>query len=183
MRRGDKDHLSPDNRRLSCGSRSTVAIELTPICHASTSRIVSSITWSVSARDREVVLECTAFGVLLHAVATETRHARAFLTLCLVLASAACSLVVDKNATQCVRDEDCRVAPFTTCAASVCVDPKAQGMSGNGSCTGNSGCYRCAPQNNVQFLNACTDRSCVPFDNARLRNLAADGKLKPLLSR
>jgi hypothetical protein len=44
-----------------------------------------------------------------------------------------------------------------------------------------SGCYRCLPHSTVEFLNACSDRSCVPFDNAsRLLNLSADGKLKPL---
>lgn len=116
--------------------------------------------------------------------ARHTRVAPAWFTLCLLLASSACSLVVDKNATQCTRDQDCRVAPFTSCSAGVCTDPKTSGAGGDGSCNDASGCYRCAPQTNVQFLNACADRSCVPFDNAsRLRNLTADGKLKPLLNR
>ncbi|MET0795540.1 MAG: hypothetical protein ABW061_28735 [Polyangiaceae bacterium] len=93
--------------------------------------------------------------------------------------------MIDKNATQCAHDEDCRVSPFSLCATGVCVDPKASGASGGeASCSDATGCFRCAPQTNTQFLNACSDHSCVPFDNAsRLRNLGADGKLKPLLKR
>jgi hypothetical protein len=103
----------------------------------------------------------------------------------LLLPTTACSLVIDKNATQCARDPDCRVSPYSICQAGVCVDPKsAAAGGGDGSCSDASGCFRCAPQSNTQFLNACSEHSCVPFDNAsRLRNLGADGKLKPLLNR
>ena len=77
------------------------------------------------------------------------------------------------------------MSPFSVCSAGICIDPKAPDASGGeGSCSEPSGCFRCAPRTNSEFLNACSERSCVPFDNAtRLRNLTADGKLKPLLSR
>jgi hypothetical protein len=48
-------------------------------------------------------------------------------------------------------------------------------------CRGVNGCYSCPPQRDLEYLNACTDQRCIPFDNgARLKNLAPDGTLKPL---
>jgi hypothetical protein len=42
-------------------------------------------------------------------------------------------------------------------------------------------CYACAPTETPQFLNACTNASCVPFDDpSRLANLLPDGGLPPL---
>jgi hypothetical protein len=42
-------------------------------------------------------------------------------------------------------------------------------------------CYPCTPVTNLQFLNACTSASCVPFDDVgRLANLLPDGSLPPL---
>lgn len=96
---------------------------------------------------------------------------------------AACSLLIDKSAQQCERDSDCRVGSYSSCERGVCVDPAASGSSnaGAGGCAAATGCFRCTPDAGSEFLNACTDASCVPFDNAkRLTNSTADGKLKPL---
>jgi hypothetical protein len=42
-------------------------------------------------------------------------------------------------------------------------------------------CYACAPTETPQFLNACTNASCVPFDDlSRLANILPDGGLPPL---
>jgi hypothetical protein len=42
-------------------------------------------------------------------------------------------------------------------------------------------CYACAPTETPQFLNACTNAACVPFDDvSRLANLLGDGGLPPL---
>jgi hypothetical protein len=42
-------------------------------------------------------------------------------------------------------------------------------------------CYPCAPETAPQYLNACTDAGCVPFDDtARIKNLPADGNLPPV---
>lgn len=46
------------------------------------------------------------------------------------------------------------------------------GDGGPGDCdgaTGDGGCYACTPTNNDQLENACTDSTCLPFDdNARI---------------
>jgi hypothetical protein len=49
-----------------------------------------------------------------------------------------------------------------------------------GSCAGGGGCYACTPTNTQELLNACTDATCVPFDNSRCTHLSADGGLPPL---
>jgi hypothetical protein len=104
------------------------------------------------------------------------RLGNALVLLASVLATA-CSVLVDKNIAQCERDSDCKVAPFSSCSGSVCVDPKA-----SGNCVDPSGCFRCEPHSNAEHLNACSDSTCVPFDNeSRLLERAADGKLRPLL--
>jgi hypothetical protein len=43
----------------------------------------------------------------------------------------------------------------------------------------NSGaCYPCKPSTDPEFLNACTESTCVPFDDTvRVKNLPADGGL------
>jgi hypothetical protein len=42
-------------------------------------------------------------------------------------------------------------------------------------------CYPCAPTQTVQFLNACTTATCVPFDDGtRDTHLLPDGALPPL---
>jgi hypothetical protein len=47
----------------------------------------------------------------------------------------------------------------------------------------NGGCYACPPTTATQLQNACTNATCVPFDDrARLTRLLADGGLPPLPS-
>jgi hypothetical protein len=42
-------------------------------------------------------------------------------------------------------------------------------------------CYPCVPKVTAQFLNACTNAACVPFDDSkRVTHLLADGGLPPL---
>jgi hypothetical protein len=41
-------------------------------------------------------------------------------------------------------------------------------------------CYACAPTTSAQFANACTNSTCVPFDDTRLTNLLLDGALPPV---
>jgi hypothetical protein len=51
-------------------------------------------------------------------------------------------------------------------------------------CVGANGCYACAPANDFQFVNGCTDAACKPFDNrTRLKNRLLDGGLTPLPAR
>jgi hypothetical protein len=63
------------------------------------------------------------------------------------------------------------------------------GTSGTGGASGTGGqecqqalCWACAPTTYAQFLNACTDSICVPFDDSmsHLPLLLAGGELPPL---
>ena len=47
-------------------------------------------------------------------------------------------------------------------------------------CTGDGGCWACAPTTDLQYLNHCTGSSCSHFDNTRATRLQPDGGLPPL---
>ncbi len=103
-------------------------------------------------------------------------------------ALAACSLLVQTSAEQCSTDADCaRLFPGEVCSDQrVCVrvtsdagpDVVDSGAAdaadtldvGDADCWdeagfGGRGCYRCAPTNNEQLLNACTSYAFAPFDD------------------
>ena len=106
---------------------------------------------------------------------------RAIFALAFGSALAACSLLVNKSTAQCSSDSDCHSSTYSLCQDSVCVDPRTVGAAGSTGCMGPNGCVPCAADAGVDFLNACTNSMCVPFDNAtRLKNLSADGGRKPL---
>jgi hypothetical protein len=44
----------------------------------------------------------------------------------------------------------------------------------------NGSCYACLPATTPEFLNACTNSSCVPFDDSRVTGLLPDGGLPPV---
>jgi len=44
----------------------------------------------------------------------------------------------------------------------------------------NGACYSCAPKTTPDFLNACTNSGCVPFDDTRVTRLPPDGGLPPV---
>jgi hypothetical protein len=93
-----------------------------------------------------------------------------------------CSLLVEQRSEQCTKDADCAKFAGTVCEAAthVCV-PKSGGSTGSGGCEGDQGCYSCTPHSTDEFLNACTEASCVPFDNAALKKyLSPDGGLPKL---
>jgi hypothetical protein len=48
------------------------------------------------------------------------------------------------------------------------------------SCTTDAGCFACEPSSLVDFLNACTEGQCAPFDNGRLP-LYEPGKPLPVI--
>lgn len=48
------------------------------------------------------------------------------------------------------------------------------------SCTSDAGCFVCEPIELVDFLNACTDSTCQPFDNVARLPLYNNGALPPL---
>lgn len=90
--------------------------------------------------------------------------------------AAACSIVVESQDRQCDRDEDCTAFTDAVCdvAGGVCVDRQA-------GCLGPDGCFSCAPTEQIEFLTACTDAECIPYDNAQLEGLLLeDGSLPPV---
>jgi len=124
-----------------------------------------------------------------------------------ILNLAACTKIVDANATQCLTDIDCQSFAGSVCdlRKQVCVPaPKVAGpidasapldagpidtgmdtlvtnLDSAPTCKGGNGCYACAPATDQEYFSACTEATCVPFDNrTRLTNLASDGSLKPL---
>jgi hypothetical protein len=94
-------------------------------------------------------------------------------------ASAGCSFVIESRDRQCERDADCSGFDGAVCdvAEGVCV-PASSGTAG---CEGPDGCYSCEPVLPEEFLNACTDSECVPYDNAQLQGLLLeDGSVPPV---
>lgn len=72
-----------------------------------------------------------------------------------------CSLLLDKETTQCTVDSDCNhfVGGHPVCDEGICVD---QGL-------GPVGCSIGTPSTQSDYINACSTAKCVPFDNcARL---------------
>ncbi len=95
-------------------------------------------------------------------------------------AGPACSLVVESRSTQCQTDDDCSGFENARCdvAGGVCL---ARETSGTAGCIGAEGCFSCEPTVQVEFLTACTDAECIPFDNAQLEGLLLeDGSLPPV---
>jgi hypothetical protein len=107
----------------------------------------------------------------------------------------ACTLFLDASSAQCNRPEDCARFPGTGCdsARHVCVPttrtPIGRDTDGGANDAASAGADAsflfCPPDSaaapGLELLNACTNASCIPFDNrARLRNLTDDGSLKPL---
>ncbi len=101
-----------------------------------------------------------------------------------------CSVLLDKQTAQCESDRDCARFSMTVCdrRARVCVASPADAATADvatssdtaDSCQGPAGCYACQPSNDDQVQAACTDSTCIPFDNKRVTTLNPDGTLKPL---
>ena len=79
-------------------------------------------------------------------------------TAAMLLASAACTLLVDKSSSQCAVDSDCsRFGGHPYCQSGVCV---ASGLSP-------ANCFYGTPQQPVDFLNQCSTAQCLSFDNCQ----------------
>ncbi|MDB5213554.1 MAG: hypothetical protein JWO86_1481 [Myxococcaceae bacterium] len=130
---------------------------------------------------------------------THSRRPRfgfAVVTFGLLFASAACSLILNNDATQCSTDGDCAgFAAGAVCKNSVCV--KAGTGTGPGTDGGDegstngeggpnaeagpcqSGGFAGNPTTNAEFLNHCTAAQCLPFDNCAKLGLCGDAGLLP----
>lgn len=127
------------------------------------------------------------------------RSARPLLMLLGAMA-VSCSLLIQHNTEQCQSDGDCSQFADAVCdlgghvcvaksgatssattSGSTSVTASSSSGAGGGSCEGDAGCWNCVPKTTVQFLNACTNAACKPFDDAaRCKNLTADGGLPPI---
>jgi hypothetical protein len=117
----------------------------------------------------------------------------------LVIASAACSLIVNTDTTQCSTDGDCAgFAAGAVCRDSVCVKAGGPGSGLDGDVEGSTngeggpggeagplgpcqtGGFRGTPTTNAEFLNQCTGAQCLPFDNcAKLGLCGGDAGFLP----
>jgi hypothetical protein len=76
----------------------------------------------------------------------------------LLLASAACTMLIDHGATQCATDGDCaRFGDHPYCQAGICV---ASGL-------GPANCFYGTPEKPTDFLNQCSTAQCLSFDNCK----------------
>ena len=74
------------------------------------------------------------------------------------------------------------------CVAREVAGPSSTGAGGGGAggststgCEGPDGCFACEPDSQVEFLNACTDAACIPYDNGQLEGLLLeDGSVPPV---
>ena len=98
------------------------------------------------------------------------------LLLTLGLSLAGCSLG-NISPDACTKDSEC-AALFG--AASRCDNGYCSGDPSCDQSVDGHACFSCPPTAHSEFLNACTDASCVPFDTKRLTKLGPDGKLPPL---
>lgn len=121
--------------------------------------------------------------------------ALAVAALAALLGASGCSFVVESQDRQCETDADCSGFTDAVCdtAGGVCVAREVAGpgstggggAGGSGSsstgCVGPDGCYACEPDAQVEFLNACTDAACIPYDNTQLAGLLLeDGSVPPV---
>jgi hypothetical protein len=83
----------------------------------------------------------------------------------MLLASAACTALLDHGAAQCASDGDCaHFGSHPYCQEGVCV---SSGL-------GPADCFYGTPQQPEDFLNQCTTAQCLPFDNCQRLGLCGD---------
>jgi hypothetical protein len=75
------------------------------------------------------------------------------------------------DAVKCAGDADCKEG---TCRGGFCAVGSCESV------VADRPCWACAPESRLEFLNACTNATCVPFDQARVTKLSPDGTLPPV---
>jgi hypothetical protein len=86
---------------------------------------------------------------------------------------ASCSLIVDRNSSQCRSDSDCeKFGAHPYCQSGVCV---ASGL-------GPSDCFYGTPQRPQDFLNQCSNAQCLLFDNCMRLGLCSGDFNAPLVA-
>jgi hypothetical protein len=93
-----------------------------------------------------------------------------FLALAFIMTTG-CSLIVDRNSEQCQTDADCtRFGGHPLCQNNVCVP----------SGLGPEGCVITKPEQQTDYLNACSTAACVPFDNCERLGLCGANAAPPV---
>ncbi len=101
-----------------------------------------------------------------------------------LVATGACSLLVESTTDQCKTSGDCSsFGAFSVCNAGICVKPTAVADGGSDGSDGSDEgtCFTGAPTTDLQFFNQCTEQDCDPFDNCARLGLCADAALPPLI--
>jgi hypothetical protein len=97
----------------------------------------------------------------------------------LAIAVASCSL---GNVTHddCVSDAQCSAGfgAGSRCDQGFCTAATSPGCQKTGA--DGRACFGCTPKTTVDYLNACSDATCSPFDDKRLTKLTPDGGLPSL---
>ncbi|MDC3953993.1 hypothetical protein [Polyangium jinanense] len=95
----------------------------------------------------------------------------------------ACNLIVEGATDQCTTDADCsKFGNGSVCQEGVCVLPGgSSSSSGSGGSGGGEACFSGEPTNDEQYLNKCTDATCVDFDNCARLGLCNGAALPPLV--
>lgn len=91
-----------------------------------------------------------------------TKHVFTVVAVLAVASSAACTVLLDRDDTQCSTDADCKaLSAGSVCRDAVCI---LASDAGNGP----DGCFAGTPTTNDELLNACAPQvECVPFDNCK----------------
>jgi ABC-type phosphate transport system substrate-binding protein len=88
----------------------------------------------------------------------------------LVITSAACTALLDRDATQCQADGDCvHFGSHPYCRGGVCV---SSGL-------GPANCFYGTPQQPQDFMNQCSTAQCVPFDNCQRLGMCGPDSSEP----
>ncbi len=91
---------------------------------------------------------------------------RARIVVGLLVACGACTLIVDRNSTQCASDTDCeRFGSHPFCSNGVCVP----------SGLGPPACFFGTPQQAQDFLNQCSSAQCQAFDDCQRLSICDGG--------
>jgi len=104
----------------------------------------------------------------------------------------ACNLVVESQADQCTADADCnKFNNGSVCTQGLCVIVSSSSSSGAGGEGGTAGaggmgggaptCFSGTPTKDVDFFNACTNATCVEFDNCARLGLCNGAALPALV--
>ncbi|MDC0745777.1 hypothetical protein [Polyangium mundeleinium] len=104
----------------------------------------------------------------------------AFVLLAMAGLAGACNLIVEGATDQCTTDADCnKFGNGSVCQQGVCV--LAGGSSSSSGSGGGEACFSGEPSNDEQYLNQCTDATCVEFDNCARLGLCDGAALPPLV--